>query len=128
MGMPAAAPAVVGTDLAAVGEWLGVVPVPVVGVLVDQRVRPGVRLDRVGADEVRARDQVPEVAVDRVDEERLAECIPVVSPGVGRAVGENLEPLAKRMISPEAAAERDRKASGVPGIPTCPGEEAPQRP
>ena len=101
--MTAAALGVAGADLAAVGQGTGVVPVPVVGVLVDQRVGPGVRLDRVRTDEVRARDQVPEVAVDRVDEERLAQGVPVMTPRVGRAMGEHLESLADRVKSPESA-------------------------
>ena len=56
-----------------------------------------------------AGDHVPEVAVDRVDEERLAERVPVVPPGIGRAVAEHLEPLATGVIAPEAAAERNAR-------------------
>ena len=77
---------------------------PVIGVLVDQGIGPRVGLDRVRADEVRAGNQVPEVAIDRIDEERLAQRGPVVSPGVGGPVGQHLEPLADRVISPEPAA------------------------
>ncbi len=110
----AAAAAVVGPDLAAVGERPGVVPVPVVGVLVDQGVGPRVGLDRVRADEVGAGDQVPEVPVDRVDEERLAQRVPVVAPGIGRPVGQDLEMLADRMIAPEAAADGHAERVGRP--------------
>jgi hypothetical protein len=103
VGVAAAAPAVVGPDLAAVGQGPGVVPVVVIGVLVDQGVGPRVRLDGVRAGEVGARDQVPEVAVDRIDEERLAQRVPVVAPGVGGPVGQHLEPLPGRVIAPEPA-------------------------
>ncbi len=88
---------------------------PVVGVLVDLGVGPRVGIDRVRADEVRAGDHVPEVAVDRVDEEQLAERVPVVAPGVGRAVGEDLEALAARVIAPEAAADGHAERFGRAG-------------
>ena len=85
---------------------------PVVGVLVDQGVGPRVGLDRVRADEVGAGDQVPEVAVDRIDEERLAQRGPVVAPGIGRPVGQHLEPLADRVIAPEPAAHGHAERCG----------------
>ena len=98
-----------------------VVPVVMIGVLVDRLVDVRVRLDRVRAHEVGAGDQVPEVAVDRVDEEPLAERVPVVAPGIGRAVGEHLEPLPQGMIAPEAAADGDALA-----LRACPaGRPAP---
>ena len=58
----------------------------VVGMLVDDRVRSRIGLDRVRAGEVGAGDHVPEVTVDRVDEKGLAQRVPVVSPRIGRAV------------------------------------------
>ena len=45
---------------------------PVVGMLVDLSIGPRVGVDRVRPNEVSARDHVPEMAVDGVDEEELA--------------------------------------------------------
>ena len=75
------------------------VEVPVVGVLVDACIDARVGIDRVRADEVRAGDAVPEVAVDRVDEKQLAVLVPIVAPGirVARALSTSND-LALRMI------------------------------
>ena len=80
------------------------VEVPVVRVLVDERVGARVRIDRVRTDEVRAGEVVPEMAVDRVDEEQLAVLVPIVSPWVGGTAAQDLEDLSLRVITPHRAA------------------------
>ena len=83
-----------------------------VGMLVNHRVDARVGLDRVRAGEVGAGNHVPEVAVDRVDKKGLPERVPVVSPGIGRAMAEHLEPLTDGVIAPEAAAKRNARGLG----------------
>ena len=56
---------------------------PVVRVLIDERIRARVRVNGVRADEVRAGEIVPEMAVDGVDEKKFAVLVPIVSPRVG---------------------------------------------
>ena len=76
-----------------------------------------------------AGDDVPEVAVDGVDEEELAVFVPVVAPGVGGAVAEGFDDVRLRMVAPDAAAQRDAlRRRACPGTPTSPGRSAPQRP
>ena len=55
---------------------------------------------------MRAHDPVPEMAVHRVDEKRLAHLIPVMTPRIHRAVPDRLEHPPLRMIPPHAAEER----------------------
>ena len=101
---------------------------PVVGVLVDLRVGPRVGIDRMRPDEVGAGDHVPEMAVDRVDEEQLAERVPVVAPGIGRAVGEDFESFAIGMVPPDSAAERHAQGFGRARGADLPGRRCPAAP
>ena len=67
------------------------VEVPVVGVHVDEFIGVRIGVERSVPRIMRPGDDLPEVAVDRVDEKAVAEGVPVVAPGVRGAVGEHLE-------------------------------------
>ena len=82
------------------------IKVVVVSMLVDQFIRERVGVDAVGLGEVSPGDQMPEMAVDRIDEEALPLSRPVVPPGVGRAGGEHLGPTLIHRVPPEAALHR----------------------
>ncbi len=118
--------AAVGIGLAAarVGPFFAGVEVPVVGVHVDQLVGVGAGGTGRAADETRAGERVPEVAVDGVDEERFAVGVPVVAPGIGRAVGDGLESFALRMKAPEAAAQGNALLGGCAGHANLAGTRA----
>ena len=88
---------------------------PVVRVLVDERIGARVRVNRVRADEVRAGEVVPEMAVDRVDEEQLAVLIPIVAPRIGGAGAQGLHDFALRVITPDRAAQRNALLGGRAG-------------
>ena len=62
-----------------------------------------------------AGDHVPEVSVDSVDVEKFAVFIPIVSPGIGGAVGEDFEGLAVGMKTPDASFDRNALGFGRPG-------------
>ena len=81
--------------------------VPVVGVEVDQLIRAAVRVQRERPRVVRPRDHVPQVAVDRVAEKQLSLGVPVVPPGVARAVAENFDAVLFQRVPPDAAFEGD---------------------
>src|SRR5438093_5529736 len=67
------APAVgIGLAVSGFGPTFRGVKVPMIGVLIDQSIGARVRIDGVGPDEVPAREIMPEMAVDSVDEEQLA--------------------------------------------------------
>ena len=50
---------------------------------------------------------MPQVTVDGVDEEQLAVLVPVVPPGIRRAVADDFDDLAPRMVAPDAALHAD---------------------
>src|SRR5262249_2555787 len=52
-----------------------------------------------------AGDHVPEMANDAVGEEALAVFVEVEAPGIGGAVADDFEDLARRMIAPDAAVD-----------------------
>ena len=83
------------------------IEVPVVGVLVNQRVSAGIRVDRVRANEVRAGKFMPEMAVDSIDEKKFAVLVPIVAPGIRGAGADCFHNLALRVITPNRAAQRD---------------------
>ena len=56
--------------------------------------------------EVGAGDDVEEVRDHAVGDERLAVVVEVEAPGIGGAVGDDLEDLAGRVIAPDAAVDR----------------------
>src|SRR6516165_4389511 len=101
MGVSSSAQAVAGAGCTQ-DQGPGMVPVPVIGVLVNLDVSPWIGIDCMGADEMGAGDHVPEVTVDRIDEEKLAERVPIVAPGVGRAVGQGLDTFAARIVTPDS--------------------------
>ena len=81
------------------------VEMPVVGVHVNEFIGVRIGIERAVPRVMRPGDDLPEVAVDRVDEEAVAEGVPVVAPGVCGAVGEHLEPARSRRVSPDAPFE-----------------------
>ena len=72
------------------------VEMPVVGMHVNEFIGVRIGVERAVPRVMRPGDDLPEVAVDRVDEEAVAEGVPVVAPGVCGAVGEHLEPARSR--------------------------------
>src|SRR3954471_9630802 len=80
------------------------VEMPVVRVLVYKAVNAGIGIDCVGPNEMRARDSVPELAIDGVDEEQFAVLIPIMAPGVGAAAAEHFHDFALGMIAPDRSA------------------------
>src|SRR5438552_17705649 len=59
------------------------------------------------ADEVRAREVVPEVAVDGVDEKKFAILVPVVAPRICGATAQCFHGFTLRMVAPDCAAQRN---------------------
>src|SRR5207253_6399539 len=59
------------------------------------------------ANEVRAGEVVPEMAVHGVDEKEFAVLVPIVAPRIGGAGAERLHHFAPRVITPDRAAQRD---------------------
>ena len=81
-------------------------PVEVVGTGRHQLIEVGIEVVAVHPLEVRAGDHAEQVRDHAVGDERLAEVVEVEAPGVGRAVGDDLEDLAGRVIPPDAAVHR----------------------
>src|SRR4051812_33990229 len=59
------------------------VEVPMIGVLIDQRVNAWIRIEGVRSHEMCAGEFVPKMSVDRVDEKEFAVFVPIVAPWVG---------------------------------------------
>src|SRR2546430_13218210 len=55
---------------------------------------------------VRARDDMPEVAVDGIDAERFAVFVPIVAPRIHGSRRKHLDDLSPGMIPPQAAGQR----------------------
>ena len=85
-------------------------PVDVVGAALHQPVGVRVEVLAVHPLEVRPGDDVAEVRDDAVGDEHLAVVVEVEAPGVGRAVGDDLEDLPRRVVAPDAAVDRRRVA------------------
>ena len=111
----------VGGTIAGLFPILIRVEVPVVGVQIDETVRVGVGIERMGAHVVLAGRVVPEVAVDGVDEKQFAVRVPVVAPRVGGAGAEDLDDFALRMITPDRAAHGDAGSGGRTRCPELAG-------
>ena len=95
------------------------IEVEMIGVLLDQAVAVRVRVIAVHAPEVRPGNRVPEMAYDGVDEERLADLVPVEAPGVGRALHHHLHDLPFRVIPPDAPGHQQalvRRSAGHPDV------------
>ena len=101
-----AAAEVVGRAVARLRPGLAGVEVPVVGVHVEPLIDAGVWVGAEVLQEVRARNVVPEVAVDGVDEEQFAVLVPVVPPWVGGAVAEDFDDFAPRMVAKNSTLHR----------------------
>src|SRR5437868_10794024 len=84
---------------------------PMVGVLIDERVGARIRIDGVRTNEMRAGDAVPELAIDGVDEKKFPIFIPIMSPRIGAAAAEDLDGLSPGMKPPDRAAHRDALGS-----------------
>ena len=91
--------------VARVGPTFADVEVPMIGVHIDQLIDVLVGIDSVRHDVVRSGKDVPQVAGDRIAAEEFAVFVPVVTPGIHGAGGQNLGDLAARVISPDAAAK-----------------------
>jgi hypothetical protein len=96
----------IGLAVTRLGPVTGVVEMLVVGMLTERFGHERMRLHRVGAGIVGPGKDPPQMAVDGVDEKPLAAVIPVVAPGIGRAVADRLENALLRMVAPHAATER----------------------
>src|SRR5262245_61267869 len=70
--------------------------------LIDARIWIGRRAARV----MGAGDAVPEMSVGGVDKEQFAMLVPIVAPGIGRAVADHFDNLTHGMIAPDCAAQR----------------------
>ena len=116
-GVGVAAAEVVGGAVPRALPAAGDIEVPVVGVHVEQLVGVRIGIDRVRPDVVRAGNDLPQMAVDGVREEAVAPGVPVVTPGIGRAVAQGLEPAGPRREPPDAARHRHaigRRRAGPP--------------
>src|SRR5437870_13810482 len=78
-----------------------------VRVLGDESVGARIRVKGVGADEMRAGEVMPKMAIDRVNEEQFALLVPIVAPRIGSARAECLHHFAPRMVTPNRTAQRD---------------------
>src|SRR5207249_6998163 len=81
-------------------------PVLVVGAAFHQAIDVRVGILAEHPHVMSAGHDVKNVLDDAVGDEQLAALVPVDSPGVGRAVGIDLELMSHRMIAPHAAANR----------------------
>src|SRR5204863_5422373 len=97
----------VGLAVARILPRLGRVEVPVVRVLIDERIGARIRVNRVRADEVRAGEVVPEMAVHGVDEKKFAVLVPVVAPRIRGAAAQYFDRFTLRVKTPDCAAQRD---------------------
>src|SRR2546426_8029094 len=97
----------VGLAIARILPRLAGVEVPVVRMLVDQRIRARVWVNRVRAHEVRAGEIVPEMTIDSVDEKEFAVLVPVVAPRIRAAAAQYFHRFALRMVAPDRAAHRN---------------------
>ena len=79
------------------------VPVKVVGGLLDDVVNVRVKVLAVHPPVIRAGDDVPQMADDRVDVKRFAVRVPVHAPCIRAAVADDFELVASRMEPPDAA-------------------------
>src|SRR3978361_562352 len=91
--------------VARLGPPLADVEMPVVGVHIDRLIDVRVGIDRVRDDVVRTGEDVPQVASYRIAAEEFAVFVPVVTPGIHGAGGQNLSDFAGRMVSPDSAAK-----------------------
>src|SRR5438046_2399534 len=78
------------------------VEVPVIGDGIQALVYIGIN-GGIGVDEVRARNEVPEVSGDGVDEKAVPVFVPIMAPRVGGAAGEDLDNLSLGMKAPHTA-------------------------
>ena len=114
-GVGMAAAVGIGPAIARLGPVPPRIEVVVVGVGPERLDDPGMGLDGVGAGVMGAGKHAPQVTIDGVGEETVAEVVPVEPPGIRRAVADRLEDLPLRMISPDAAAERHALVGGAAG-------------
>src|SRR5207237_9783496 len=75
-------------------------------VRIDRVIDAAVRSDGGAARVMRAGNQMEQVSGDRVRDEHLAIFVPVVSPGIGKAVAEDFEDFSRGMIAPDATVDR----------------------
>ena len=90
------------------------IEMPVIGVHVDEFVDMRVGVERAVPRMMGPGNDLPEMTVDRVDEEAVAEGVPVMAPGVRRAVTESLKTARTRRVSPDAPLEPHAILGGGP--------------
>src|SRR5262249_39381995 len=80
---------------------------PMVGVLIDEGIGSRVRIEGMWPFEMRAREVMPEVAVDGVNEKEFPMLIPIMGPRIGCAGTEHFHHFALGMITPDRPAQRN---------------------
>src|SRR5439155_19956600 len=78
------------------------------------RIGARIRVNRVRADEVRAGEVVPEMAVHGVDEKKFAVLVPIVAPRIRGASAQYFYGPALRMVAPDRAAQRNALFGRLP--------------
>ncbi len=91
------------------------IEVEVVRVVIDLFVDVRVGIEEEGAREVGTGNHVPEVPVDGVDEEEVVQVVPIVAPGVGRAVTKHFESAGASVETPDASVEGNARCVGGAG-------------
>ena len=87
--------------------FFAIVPMNMIGRLFDQLIRMRIQVDTVHAFYVRSRDNMPEVADNRVDDEHLAVLIEIESPRVGHSVHHWFDGTMDGMVSPNTGIDLD---------------------
>src|SRR5436190_22393880 len=80
---------------------------PMVRMLVDEPVDTRVWVKGVRTDEMRARELMPKMAVDGVNEKQFPVLVPVVPPWIGSARAECFHNFPLGVITPHRAAQRN---------------------
>src|SRR5690606_35130820 len=86
-----------------VAPFLSGVTVNMVGRLSDESVKMWIEIGAVHSLVVSARHEVPQMADHGVDEKHLAMPVEIEAPRVGRAMGDDFEDAARRVIAPDTA-------------------------
>ena len=89
--------------IAGIGPFLAGVPMVMVSGLINEPIAERSEVLAVHSLVVCARNTLPEVTDDGVDEEELAVLIPVVPPGICAALADDLEEFFRGMITPDGA-------------------------
>src|SRR5262245_58677317 len=74
-----------------------------IGMLGDQFIAVWIWIIAIHPLQMRTRNGVPKVSDDRVDEERLAQFVPVEPPWIRRSLRDSLDHATLRMVAPNAS-------------------------